>query len=167
MVTTNERLQRRQYQLGLFVMFLAICTAVVAIWSNARTQSLAESDKEQQQCFTDSFKSLTETLESRARIAEEMNTLRDQEIELLLEGRTLNNQQINNLVETLIKAFVPDDDEVDTQELITQFLEDTGSFQRQARELEEGIARVQGLIANKFKEQQNNPVPPYPEGKCS
>lgn len=166
--TSGPDTSSSNFWIGVGVVVLAFFTVVTGFVNIIEDRNLRDENAAQSQCLVDSFSDLTVALQTRANNSIQQNGLKDQQIQLLLEGRELNAEQLNNLVNLLLQSAQRPGETTpeERQQLIKQFTEDTRRFQSRGAEISENIEDLNDQIDDLADAQKGTPVPPYPKGKC-
>lgn len=146
MMTTPERLRRRQLTEGVVLIILSVFLVGMAVNEQHR-------DADQRACVAENFEELTEALETRAQLAADINALRDRQ-------RDLIQRRLDALIDLFVtSAQDPDRSEEESAALRARFFRETDEFKRQTERLKREIAEAKA-------EQQKIPIPAYPRGVC-
>lgn len=148
MMTTPERLKRRQIREGFVLILLAIFTVVQAIYFNLE-------DRQQRDCVADKFSELTTSLERRSELVETATDLDAQESAAIRRIWMTYAEAAGLVKEDPTEELKPKDKARLQRELVANLL----AYEKISKQVAEDRRQLQ-------RDQRQNPVPPFPVGSC-
>lgn len=151
MMTTPERLRRRQRRESSFIALVGLAVLVSSLWLNSQDAAQQREDQTQRECIARNFTDLSEALNARAELAKK--DARASRIEA--EANRLESRANNEFYRGAFAA-------TGTAEVLDAY----GDYRVTMAQVAEMRSKVDRRRMHIADERERNPIPPFPVGTC-